>query len=97
MLVRMIYVSRAVNPSSGSPTDSILASSREHNLSSGIIHFDGAERNFYSTDADLNGVCSRCCTTTTTWVPRHHKAFISRCTDQCIRRTRNCSSNSGNI
>ena len=36
MLVRMIYVSRAVNPSSGSPTDSILASSREHNLSSGI-------------------------------------------------------------
>ena len=36
MLVRMIYVSRAVNPTSGSPTDSILASSREHNLSSGI-------------------------------------------------------------
>ena len=36
MLVRMIYVSRAVSPSSGSPTDSILASSREHNLSSGI-------------------------------------------------------------
>jgi len=32
----MIYVSRAVNPTSGSPTDSILASSREHNLSSGI-------------------------------------------------------------
>ncbi len=36
MLVRMIYVSRAVNPTSGSPTESILASSREHNLSSGI-------------------------------------------------------------
>ena len=36
MLVRMIYVSRSVNPSSGSPTDSILASSREHNLSNGI-------------------------------------------------------------
>jgi hypothetical protein len=36
MLVRMIYVSRAVNPTSGNPTDSILASSREHNLSSGI-------------------------------------------------------------
>jgi hypothetical protein len=36
MLVRMIYVSRSVNPDSGSPTDSILASSREHNLSNGI-------------------------------------------------------------
>ena len=36
MLVRMIYVSRAVNPNSGSPTDSILASAREHNLSNGI-------------------------------------------------------------
>jgi hypothetical protein len=32
----MIYVSRSVNPDSGSPTDSILASSREHNLSNGI-------------------------------------------------------------
>jgi hypothetical protein len=36
MLVRMIYVSRSVNPDSESPTDSILASSREHNLSNGI-------------------------------------------------------------
>jgi hypothetical protein len=32
----MIYVSLSVNPDSGSPTDSILASSREHNLSNGI-------------------------------------------------------------
>ncbi len=36
MLVRMIYVSRSVNPDSESPNDSILASSREHNLSNGI-------------------------------------------------------------
>lgn len=36
MLVRLLYVSRSVHPETPEQTESILASSREHNLSNGI-------------------------------------------------------------
>jgi hypothetical protein len=36
MLVRLLYVSRAVHPESSDATESILASARDHNLSHGI-------------------------------------------------------------
>ena len=36
MLVRLLYVSRSVNPESPEATESILESSRSHNLSHGI-------------------------------------------------------------
>jgi hypothetical protein len=36
MLVRLLYVSRAVDPDSAAATDSILASSRAHNMHNGI-------------------------------------------------------------
>ena len=36
MLVRLLYVSRSVNPDSPEATESILESSRSHNLSHGI-------------------------------------------------------------
>ena len=36
MLVRLLYVSRAVDPDSSAATESILASSRAHNLHNGI-------------------------------------------------------------
>ncbi|MFM7009468.1 MAG: BLUF domain-containing protein [Betaproteobacteria bacterium] len=36
MLVRLLYVSRAVNPEDTKATQSILDSAREHNLSNGI-------------------------------------------------------------
>ena len=36
MLVRLLYVSRAVNPEDTNATQSILDSAREHNLSNGI-------------------------------------------------------------
>ena len=36
MLVRLLYVSRAVQPESPEATESILASARDHNLSNGI-------------------------------------------------------------
>jgi len=36
MLVRLLYVSRSVDPESSAATDAILASSRAHNLHNGI-------------------------------------------------------------
>ena len=36
MLVRLLYVSRSVHPETPEQTESILASSREHNLANGI-------------------------------------------------------------
>ncbi|MEY4122685.1 MAG: hypothetical protein RLZZ457_1523, partial [Pseudomonadota bacterium] len=36
MLVRLLYVSRAVHPENPEQTESILTSAREHNLSNGI-------------------------------------------------------------
>ena len=36
MLVRLLYVSRAVHPESPEATESILGSARDHNLSNGI-------------------------------------------------------------
>lgn len=36
MLVRLLYVSRSVHPETPEQTESILASSREHNLGNGI-------------------------------------------------------------
>jgi hypothetical protein len=36
MLVRLLYVSRAVNPKENEETDSILDSSRQHNIANGI-------------------------------------------------------------
>lgn len=36
MLIRLLYVSRSVHPETPEHTESILASSREHNLSNGI-------------------------------------------------------------
>jgi hypothetical protein len=36
MLVRLLYVSKAVNDDANSHTEAILASSREHNVSNGI-------------------------------------------------------------
>lgn len=36
MLVRLLYVSRALDPSANEETDSILDSSRQHNIANGI-------------------------------------------------------------
>jgi hypothetical protein len=36
MLVRLLYVSRAVDPDATSATQSILAAARQHNLNNGI-------------------------------------------------------------
>jgi hypothetical protein len=36
MLVRLLYVSRALDPSASAATDSILAVAREHNMANGI-------------------------------------------------------------
>jgi Sensors of blue-light using FAD len=36
MLVRLLYVSRAIDPNSPAATDSILAVAREHNMANGI-------------------------------------------------------------
>jgi hypothetical protein len=36
MLVRLLYVSRAVDPKANEETDSILESSRQHNIANGI-------------------------------------------------------------
>mgnify|MGYP002654675157 CR=1 FL=1 len=36
MLVRLLYVSRAVDPESGRAIESILSAARQHNLQNGI-------------------------------------------------------------